>query len=94
MTMDLGVREYLNAYQNEKKNGKEQTIRSWEQLMLVLETHYAPARDAEEAAREFYQARMLADETMDQFVHRIGAIIDRIPREELPSSTASDAVIR
>lgn len=93
MTMDLGVREYINAYQKEVKNGQPQTIQSWEQLMLVLETHYAPARDAEEAAREFYQGKMLASETMEQFVHRIGGIYNRIAREELPGSTASDIVI-
>jgi hypothetical protein len=92
-TMDEGVREFINAYQCEAKAGRGQKLRTWEQLIHALEKHYAPARDAEEAAREFYSGKMEADETMEQFVHRIGAVINRIPKEDLPSNTATEVVL-
>jgi hypothetical protein len=92
-TMDEGVREFLLAYQNEAEAGRGEKIRSWDQLILVLERHYAPARDAEEAAQEFYKTKMTADETMEMFVHRIGAIINRIAKEDLPSNTATEVVL-
>jgi TolA-binding protein len=92
-TMDEGVREFLLAYENEAEAGRGEKIKTWDQLILVLEKHYTPARDAEEAAQEFYKTKMTADETMEMFVHRIGAIINRIAKEDLPSNTATEVVL-
>jgi hypothetical protein len=94
MAMDEGVRDFLNAHQNEAKTGRGTVIRSWDQLIGVLEAHYAPARDAEEALTEFYKATMKAEESMDQFLHRIGAVVDRIPTKDMAPHTASETVIR
>jgi hypothetical protein len=94
MTMDTGVRDYLTAYNNEKLSRNQPTISSWEQLIAVLVAHYAPARDAEEASREFYKAEMQASETMEQFMHRMGAIYSRLQPGELPGHTASELVIQ
>lgn len=94
LTMDEGVRDFITAYQNEAKAGRAAAIESWEQLITVLETHYAPARDAEEALSEFYKATMRAEESMDQFLHRIGAVVNRIPPKDMPAHTVSETVIR
>jgi hypothetical protein len=93
-SMDEGVRDFLNAHQNAAKAGRGTVIQSWEQLLSVLEEHYAPARDSEEALSEFYKAAMKAEESMDQFMHRIGAVLDRIPTKDMPPHTASETVIR
>jgi len=92
-TMDDGVRDFLVAHQIEAENGRGIIAETWQQLMLILETHYAPARDAEEASREFYRTKMMPDETMDPFLHRIGGIVQRIPIKELSPNTAAEVVI-
>jgi hypothetical protein len=92
--MDSDVRDVFNAHQHEEEANGRKGVTTWEEFIRMLEERYAPARDAEEAANEFYKTKMAADETMDAFLSRVSAIVNRIAKEDLPTTTATEVVLR